>query len=125
MQVAYYQQRYGQGGQQEELPTSVLGKQEELPDSASYTATYISGKQEELPSGKQEELPVSVSGKSTTPHLNSYNTIETSEEETTGDTDKKRMGDTVVPQMSSGGLFEHLVREVGAARDWSYFVQGF
>merc|ERR1719431_818536 len=52
--VAYYQQRYGQGGQQEELPTSVLGKQEELPnsapgnqeelpDSASYTATYISG----------------------------------------------------------------------------------
>ena len=64
MQVAYYQQRYGQGGQQEELPTSVLGKQEELPnsapgnqeelpDSASYTATYISGKQEELPSGKQ------------------------------------------------------------------------
>ena len=94
------------------------GKQEELPNS-------VSGKQEKLSSGKQEELPVSVPEKSTAPHLNSCNTIETREEETTDDTDKKRMGGTVEPQMSSGGLFEHLVKDVGGARDWSYFMQGF
>ena len=173
MQVAYYQQRYGQGGKQEELPTTVSGKQEELPTSVSekqeelpnsisgkqgYLPTSVSGKQEELAnsvtekqeklptwqahfqqrygqggnqenlsnsaSGKQEELPTSE--KSSNPSLTSYNKIEV-EQQRNGqeDTDKKRIGDMKVPQMSSVGLFEHLVRDVGGAQDRTYFMQGF